>query len=372
MRILHINNYFAERFFYENLYIRQIKQNEITVVILVEKNFKPKHDYGPYVKIIECYNKVDKMLFFPRLMKAKRALLKEIDIGNYDIVHAYSLFTNGSIARSLAKICKKPYIVTIRNVDVNTVFRRIFLLRSYGRKLLMSANRVVFLSKTVKRLVKSKYCKELKDERCYIIPNGIDDYWINNQPKLAKSHESGELKVLYAGDINKNKNLIFVAKTLKRMSADTQYHNVSFEIIGDVCDDSVLNKLQSYDFINVMPRMPKEELIKHYRQADIFIMASINESFGLVYAEAMSQGIPVIYTKEQGFDGQFPEGTVGYHVDPFSEEDLIAKIEKVLTNYEIISANCIAEAKSFSWDNQVALIDKMYMGALKDVNRAIV
>ena len=48
-------------------------------------------------------------------------------------------------------------------------------------------------------------------------------------------------------------------------------------------------------------------------------MTSLGESFGLTYAEAMSQGVPVIYSKGQGFDGQFKEGVVGYHVDPLSE-----------------------------------------------------
>lgn len=40
-------------------------------------------------------------------------------------------------------------------------------------------------------------------------------------------------------------------------------------------------------------------------------MPSHKETFGLVYAEAMSQGLPIIYTKNQGFDGQFPDGYVG-------------------------------------------------------------
>ena len=37
-----------------------------------------------------------------------------------------------------------------------------------------------------------------------------------------------------------------------------------------------------------------------YRENDIYVMPSIIETFGLVYAEAMSQGLPVIYTRGQG------------------------------------------------------------------------
>jgi len=48
-------------------------------------------------------------------------------------------------------------------------------------------------------------------------------------------------------------------------------------------------------------------------------MPSITETFGLVYAEALSQGLPVLYTRGQGFDRQFEEGEVGYAVDCFDD-----------------------------------------------------
>ena len=55
-------------------------------------------------------------------------------------------------------------------------------------------------------------------------------------------------------------------------------------------------------------------------------MLSIMETFGLVYAEAMSQGLPIIYTKGQGFDEQFDEGKVGYHADCFNIEEIVKRI----------------------------------------------
>jgi glycosyltransferase involved in cell wall biosynthesis len=60
--------------------------------------------------------------------------------------------------------------------------------------------------------------------------------------------------------------------------------------------------------------MPKEKLLNNYRNSDIFIMPSYNETFGLVYIEAMSQGLPIIYTQNEGVDGYFKEGSVGYSV----------------------------------------------------------
>ena len=73
-------------------------------------------------------------------------------------------------------------------------------------------------------------------------------------------------------------------------------------------------------------------------------MPSFTESFGLVYAEAMSQGLPVIYSEGQGFDNQFPEGTVGYHVSAYDATSVADGIEKVINNFSDIISNTISKS----------------------------
>ena len=124
---------------------------------------------------------------------------------------------------------------------------------------------------------------------------------------------------------------------------------VQLDVIGKKEDNHVFETIIRDPKTNYHEPVPKEKLIDYYRDADIFVLASISESFGLVYAEAMSQGLPVIYTKGQGFDGQFPEGRVGYHVDSNIVEDIVTKIKLIVDRYEEISKNCIKEVKRFDW-----------------------
>ena len=50
------------------------------------------------------------------------------------------------------------------------------------------------------------------------------------------------------------------------------------------------------EFVSYLPETnDKNKLLEHYRSCDIFIMPSKTETFGLVYVEAMSQGLPCLY-----------------------------------------------------------------------------
>ena len=74
------------------------------------------------------------------------------------------------------------------------------------------------------------------------------------------------------------------------------------------------------------------ELAKVMRQCAVFAMPSIYETFGLVYLEALSQNLPVIYTRGQGIDGLF-DNTVGIGTDPKSVEEICFSIKSILENH---------------------------------------
>lgn len=80
------------------------------------------------------------------------------------------------------------------------------------------------------------------------------------------------------------------------------------------------------------------------------ILPSKSETFGLVYVEAMSQGLPVIYKKNDSIDGLF-ESQVGYGVDPEDIQGIIEAIGKIYNNYQILSKNAINQAKRLTASN---------------------
>ena len=56
--------------------------------------------------------------------------------------------------------------------------------------------------------------------------------------------------------------------------------------------------------------------------------------------------MPVIYTRGQGFDGQFEDGEVGYSVNCFDAEEIADRIEDVINNYDRFRIMLLTESRS--------------------------
>lgn len=355
MKILHINSYYGKSLFYKNLYDTQMQKGlDIDVFVSVPTSFhKSDFNYGEYTKISKNHGRFDRFLFHFKHNKIYKDICKKIKISDYSIIHAHSLFSNGYIAYRLKMQFGTPYIVAVRNTDVNVFFKKMVHLRNLGIKILEEANHVVFLSESYKVKVINQYLsddfKEMFLSKTSVVPNGVDAFWLNHKGSPKSRPKLHELKLFYAGVINRNKNILTTVRAIKVLQKSGM--NVKLTIVGRIEDQSIFSKFTDLDFVRYLPPKSKEELLELYRQNDIFILPSIHESFGIVYLEAMSQGLPIIYTKGQGFDGNFNDGHVGYRVSCFDYEEIANRITRILNDYEEISLNCLRQVERFNWES---------------------
>jgi len=364
MKILHINSYYSASRFYKNLYDKQIANGlDIAVYVPVPRGINiPLKQLGEYTTVSSNHNKYDRIFFHLKHKKIYADVVKKYEIKAFDIVHAHSLFSNGYIALKLKRAYGSPYIVAVRNTDVNTFFKYMIHLRKLGIEIMKEAEKVIFLSSPYRDLVIEKYVPDnLKDAilaKTEIIPNGIDDFWIKNKCCLGHHPKQDNLKLLYVGVIDKNKNLLATIKAIRLLQQ--KGYDVQFTVVGKIVEKSIYQQITALSFVKYIKPKPKEELIEIYRACNIFVMPSITETFGLVYAEAMSQGLPVVYTKGQGFDGQFEEGVVGYHVECFNAEEIASRIVDIEENHENLSANCVELYDKFNWSGISSQYEKIY------------
>lgn len=363
INVLHINSNYT----YTNLHQCMLEKldcrENISSQVFMATNDKKSGVVKPNsnVLVYECFKKWDRFFFNLKQSKILKGVQQCFDINQYNLIHAYTLFTDGGIAQKLGKKYNRPYVVAVRNTDVNIFFRMMPHLRRRGIQIMLDAKAVFFLSEEYRKQVFEKYVprkyhQELK-EKTHIIPNGIDDFWFENLPD-GENTLGEKIKLIYAGRIDSNKNIPTTQKAMKILRE--KGYDVSLTVVGRVADEKVYKEIQADAYTECLPAQPKEELINLYRQHNIFVMPSFTESFGLVYAEAMSQGLPVIYSKGQGFDNQFPEGHVGYHVSANDAQDVADGIEKIIKNFEDIARNTVSSARVFNWKDMTDKYDTIY------------
>lgn len=364
MKVLHINcNYLDTA-------LHQLLIEELDNLGIENKVFVPTNDrnravieLNSNVVVSECFKQRDRILFDYKQHKILKAIESNINIAEFDLIHAYTLFTDGNIARILSQKYKIPYVVAVRNTDVNDFFKKMVHLRGRGLMILKNAKSVFFLSEAYKKTVFTKYIpKSLKLEimdKVHIIPNGIDNFWFENIYQREREKKADKTELIYAGRIDRNKNIEMIQNAMKLLkNTGIETH---LTVVGKVVDNSVYRKIVRNMSTTILPAMKKDELIKLYREADVFVMPSFTESFGLVYVEAMTQGLPVVYSSGQGFDGQFPDGEVGYSVDANSAQSVAKGIQNAIEHQDEITYRVASNAMKFNWREISQMYKAIYL-----------
>lgn len=350
MRVLQICNGYFDTKVYENFFLALEKHNiRNTIFVFLNKNRKVNEISTAKELIVEkCYNSLERIVYWHKQKKVFNKFLISINFKKINLIHAHTVFSNGDIAYRVKKKVGVPYVVTIRNTDINVFFKYIFFLRKHGIKILKEAEKIIFLSPKYEeefflRYVKKEEKEELK-KKVIILPNGIDNFWIKNQ-RTDNQNKKKKIKIIQVGNIDKNKNIVTTIKVCKKLIR--KGYEIELKVIGRLYLNS---KVLEENFIKYIPFCRKEELLEYYRNSDIFLLPSKYETFGLVYAEALSQGLPIIYTRGQGFDGQIPDGEVGYSVTYNDVNEIVEKIERILMNYEYYSINTKKYLEKFNWE----------------------
>lgn len=132
------------------------------------------------------------------------------------------------------------------------------------------------------------------------------------------------LKILTCGNLIKRKNID------KLILAVNDLEGFELKIIGDGKELKRLSRLgllaQQYQTsltyqhkIQFLGRLPHEKVLEEMQKSDIFILPSVNETFGMVYLEAMSSGCITVCTKNDGIDGIIKDGENGFLTLPTVE-----------------------------------------------------
>jgi glycosyltransferase involved in cell wall biosynthesis len=154
--------------------------------------------------------------------------------------------------------------------------------------------------------------------------------------------EADDPLVLYVGRIAAGKGIEYLVEAARRIP------HAHVVVVGP--DDRHGMSVEPAENVHVLPATDEPPLAL-YRQADVFVLPSAGESFGMVAAEAAAAGTPVIVSDRCGIAGSFRDGEA--LVVPYDRDAVVDAVERVVTDDELrarLARGAIEAARRTTWD----------------------
>ena len=344
----------------EELAKRQIKAgHEVHVFTsdwIITKRIKKKYEIIDQVHVHRCRHIARVANFGAIWPTVFFELIKE----DFDIIHSHVFgHLYFVLAAIVAKLKGVPYVHTTHCpwTDAHrSTAGRIGVIISYNffsRIALMFTDKIIAITPWEKNFIKKFGGKE---EQIVVIPNGMGEIFfekIENNDFKEKHNINGKL-VLFFGRLNITKGpekFVEIAHSILKKRSD-----VTFFIRGpdEGMRDIVKKKIGNEKRIILLPETrDRNEIIKMYQAADVFVLPSFREGLPLTLFEAMASNLPVVASPVNGVPYEMKEPENGFLVKYGNNEGFEKRILELLDNKELrerIAKNNSKKAENYKWN----------------------
>ena len=267
--------------------------------------------------------------------------LAKREIKNFDLIHLqdYRTFQN-IIIHHYARKYNIPYIMqthgSLPRMVTKQRLKKLYDIL-WGYRLLKDASKVIALTR-----VEAKQFENMgvRSDKIEIVPNGIDLAEFSDLPQRGKfRHKYGlddsQRVIHYLGRIHKIKGLDTLVKAFASLAK--KLDDARLVIVGP--DDGYLPHLKGLitelgigDRTLLTGPLYSQEKLEAYVDADVYVLPSVHEIFGITVLEACACGIPVILTENCGMANWVIDGKAGWTIPTGDEEQLSVACLKILTD----------------------------------------
>lgn len=258
----------------------------------------------------------------------------------------------GSVMRNILGV---PLVMGIHQSDLKHM--------SEDSSIYVRADGLVWRSPSMRRLGR----EYVTPEREITAVSGVDPRWIRGS---GRSNFPSDLRFLTVARLHPLKN---IDVTIRALASIPSRHIWRYTIIGNGPEFQRLKQLAVSlgvdDRIEIKGELPHEECMVQMDNADVFVMVSAPETFGLVYVEAMSRGMIIIGARGWGIDGVAKQEEEALFCVARDEDDLREKITSLWhRDLAAMSAKAVQKARSLSGPECSETYFKFVRGLVASIN----
>ena len=332
--------------------------------------------------------------YLPQFVEGIQQFAAEKDI-HYDLIHSH-YWMSGLAAETLGAAWDVPMVHMfhtlgeMKNRIARTDEEREGAYRVNGEKRVIArADRII--AATLAEQAQLQFLYKADKRKITIIPPGVDTSHFYPIPEDEARQYVGvdpdNKLILFVGRIEPLKGLDTLIKaischrtanlgqvTLMIIGGDPdvspQEMSTEMARIQQLCDDLCMGRMVVF-----LGKRAQDTLPYYYSAADVLVMPSHYESFGMVALEAMACGTPVIASQVGGLAFLVKDGETGYHVPDQDPEALCSKLLAILSDpqqRERMGLRAAEYARDYAWANIAAQIVDVYKRLVEEREGVIV
>lgn len=282
------------------------------------------------------------------------SLAKDIE---HSIIHAHDWLTMLA-ALEARRYSGKPVVLHIHALETDRsglwIDRRIFAIEKYGME---QADQVVAVSQYTKNNIVQHY--GIAPEKITVVHNGV---YCDSNPNSVVENNTRPKMVLFLGRMTHQKGPYFfieVARRVLERRSDVQFvlagaGDLTREMIERVASLRIGKNVHFTGFLDA------NQVREIYQLADVYVMPSVSEPFGLSALEALSYNVPAVITKQSGVAEVLKHTLVS---DFWDTEDVAAKVLALLEYPALRRASLANEQKelrAITWGRTAEKLIELY------------
>jgi glycosyltransferase involved in cell wall biosynthesis len=244
----------------------------------------------------------------------------------YDVVHAHDWMTYPA-GIAAAKAARAPLVVHVHSCEYDRsgpgADPAIAAIEQQGFD---AAARIVCVSRYTARIVARRY--RVDRSKIRVVHNAAP---VAPGRRARRRRRIPEPVVLFLGRVTWQKGPEFFLEAAARVSRGRPDTRFVIAGSGDLLHRTIERAagLGLSNRIHFTGFLRGADVVRAYRDADVYVLPSLSEPFGLTALEAAAHGVPVLISERSGVAEVLPSATT---FDPWDVDDLAAKIERVLAS----------------------------------------
>ncbi|MBM4164230.1 MAG: glycosyltransferase family 4 protein [Lentisphaerae bacterium] len=315
------------------------------------------------------------------------ALLRERGL---TVIHAHAQHRLGGIARTVARLRRIPYVVSIhggyltlpddQSRQMQDPFRgkpewgKLFGWLLGARRVLEDADAILCVGRDEHEQMRARF-----GDKAHYVPNGVrTDLFRKANAAAFRRHAGlrpGEKLALCVSRIDYQKNQLLLVRAFARFAATRPEWKLA--LIGAVTVEAYRDRIVEevrraglQDRVLVIPGFPPDDplLPAAYKAADVFVLPTVHEPFGIVILEAWAAGVPVIASRVGGIPGFSHDGQDILLFEKDDEDGLLERLVRLDADAplrERLKDQAAREVGRYDWAAVARQVGAIYQAAIE-------